>query len=75
MSRIDSSDSCMASGGGRLRGGRCSASPRSSVRLRFLAVGFVVGAAATAGSVVVGKGELLVRGANGAWIVSIDGRD
>ena len=53
----------------------CSTSPRSSVLLRFLAVDFVVGAATTAGSAVGGGGELLVGGANGAYIVSIDGRD
>ena len=56
MSRIESSDSCMAPGGGRLRGGRSSASPRSSFRLRFLAVDLVGGAAATAGSGMVGAG-------------------
>ena len=70
MSRIESSDYCMAPGGGR-----CSTSPRSSVRLRFLAVDVVVGAGTTAGSAVGGEGELLVGGANGAYSASMDGRD
>ena len=90
MSRSESSDSSMAPGGGRLRGGRSSAFPISSALLRFLMV-TVTGSAgergegcplvveesvATACSVGGGEGGLtLIVLAKGAYNLSMDGSD